>query len=92
MTKKSLLGAHGEQMRQPRRARAAVRFASALLTKSKGRAMPCLELFFLSCCFSASAIDVPWPVITSTWRSFAQKSHNLHLDHFAVAALALISG
>ena len=50
------------------------------------------ELFFLSCCFSASAIDVPWPVITSTWRSFAQKSHNLHLDHFAVAALALISG
>ena len=40
MTKKSLLGAHGGQMRQPRRARAEVRFASALLAKSKGRTMP----------------------------------------------------
>jgi len=77
-------------MRQPRRARAEVRFASALLARPKDAQWR--ELFFLSCCFSASVIDVPWPVITSTWRSFAQKSHNLHLDHFAVAALALISG
>ena len=92
MTKKSLLGAHGEQMRQPRRARADGSLRFGLVGKVQRAHNAVLELFFLSCCFSASAIDVPWPVITSTWRSFAQKSHNLNLDHFAVAALALISG